>query len=187
VNPFLIVLLGWLCVGLEAGVRSALVVRLGSVAVGSPSFVVPLVTVIALCAPPLPTLWACMGIGLLVDLTSPVPVGPNLNTFIIGPNALGLAVAAQFVLAVRGVVIRRNPISVVVLSAAAAAISGIVVTALLTARHLYDPIVIRPTEELMSRLFSALLTCGTAFVMSFILLPMSPMLGLLAPRNWVRR
>jgi hypothetical protein len=185
-NPLLVVLLGWLCVGLEAGLKTSLMVRMGVAA--SPSFVVPLAVVIALCAPPLPTLWSCLLLGLMLDFTAPLDLaGGAGHVHALGPHAIGLALAGQFVLAVRGVVIRRNPISVVVLSIGAAAISEIVVTAVLTARHVYDPIVWHPTAELMSRLLGAVLTGGTALVLSLVLLPLSPMLGLQASRQWVRR
>jgi hypothetical protein len=185
VNPLLVVLLAWLCTGLEVGLRHALTIHMG--VTGSPSFVVPLAVVIALCAPATAALWSCMGLGLCLDLTSHHTLLSGDVVFIPGPHALGLTVAAQFVLAVRGVVMRRNPLSVVVLSVGAAAICGIVVTALLTARHLYDPIAWRPTQALLERLFSALLTGGSALVMSAILLPLSPMLGLQPARHWVRR
>jgi hypothetical protein len=187
-NVLMVVLLGWMCVGLETGLKQTLMVRM--ITEAAPSFVVPLVVVIALCAPPLQTLWACLALGLMLDLTAPLNLaaGGQGLVYVMGPHAVGLALGAQFVLAVRGVVIRRNPISVVVLSMGAAAISGIVVTAMLTARHLYDPIAWNPTSQLMSQLFSAVLTGGTAFAMSFVLLPLSPMLGLLAsPRPWGRR
>jgi hypothetical protein len=183
-NPLLVVLLGWLCVGMEMGLRHALVVRIWVPA--SPSFVVPLAVVIAICAPPLPTLWSCLLLGLALDLTAPQDVAGG-NVTVLGPNAIGLVLAGQFVLAVRGVMIRRNPITVVVLSIGAGAIAGIVVTAMLTARHLYDPILWDAREQLIGRLLSALLTGGTAFVLSFILQPMSPMLGLQASRPWGRR
>jgi hypothetical protein len=184
VNPMFVVILGWLCLGLETGLKQTLAVHWGTVA--APSFVIPLAVVIALCAPAGPTLWSCLSLGLFLDLTAPQMTATE-QVIILGPHAIGLALAGQFVLAVRGVVIRRNPITVVVLSMAAGAISGIVVTAFLTARHLYDPISFSPTEALLSSLLSAVLTGGTALILSFVLLPLSPMLGLQAARHWVRR
>lgn len=186
-NVLLVVLLGWLCTGLEMGVKEALNVRFG--VVGAPSFVVPLAVVIALSAPPAAALWSCLGLGLCLDLTAPQSFagGATATTLVLGPHALGLVLGGQFVLAVRGVVMRRNPISVVVLSVGAGAIMGIVVTALMTVRHLYDPVEWHPAQQLMSNLLAALLTGGTALVLSLPLIPLTPMLGLTPPRNWARR
>ncbi|MEX2217504.1 MAG: hypothetical protein WD749_01985 [Phycisphaerales bacterium] len=181
-NILLVILLGWLCLGLDAGLRQSLTVNLG--ASGSPSFVIPLAVAIALCAPPVHALWACLALGLALDLTSPNLAGAPV--YIPGPNAVGLLLGAQFILAVRGLVMRRNPLTIVVLSVAAAAISGIAVTAIFTFRSFYDTPG-HPAQELASRLLSAGLTGGTAFVLSFLLLPLSPMLGLSPPRHFLRR
>ena len=183
-NGLLVFLLGWLCVGLEAGLKQTLSVRLGAPA--APSFVIPLATMLAMCAPSMPALWSCLLLGLALDLTAP-QTGAAGNVFIIGPNALALAIACQFVLAVRGLVIRRNPLTMVVLSISAAAIWGIVVTAFLTARSLYDPMAWHASEQLGGRLMSAFLTGGTAFAMSFLLLPLAPMFGLPALRQQLTR
>jgi len=74
-----------------------------------------------------------------------------------------------------------------VLSISAAAIWGIVVTAFMTARSLYDPMAWHASEQLGGRLMSAFLTGVTAFVMSFVLLPMAPLLGLPALRQQLTR
>ena len=184
-NGLLVFLLGWLFVGLETGLRQTLTVRLGAPA--APSFVIPLATMIAMCAPAGAALWSCLLLGVALDLTAPQS-GASGNLFIIGPNALGLAIACQFVVAVRGLVIRRNPLTVVVLSISAAAIWGIVVTAFLTARSFYDPMITwQASEQLGGRLMSAFLTGGTALAMSFVLLPMAPLLGLPALRQQLTR
>jgi hypothetical protein len=152
----------------------------------APSFVVPLATMIALCAPTMPALWSCLLLGLALDLTAPQS-GAGGNVFVLGPHAIGLLIAGQFVVAVRGLVIRRNPLTVVVLSISAAAIMEIVATAFLTARSMYDPIVWHASEQLGGRLISAFLTGGTAFVMAFVILPIAPMLGLPALRQQLTR
>lgn len=177
----LVVLLGWLCVGLEVALRGWL-----TVGGGAPSFVVPLAVVVALCAPSPAVPWTCLGLGLMLDLTAPRAT-PAETVTILGPHALGLFVAGQFVVTMRAMVLRRSPVAVVVLSVLGAALTYVIVTALLTVRSFYDPIVVRPTDELLGGLISAMLTGASAFVMSFVLIPLTPMLGLPGGRGWSRR
>lgn len=151
----------WLAFGLELGFRDALRLAPGDVA---PSFVVPMLVYVALSAPPRQVLWAALFTGALIDVTWAVPrTDAAVDASVLGPHALGLLIAAQFVLAVRGMVIRRHPLTLVVLSVAAAAVMEVVVVALMTTHELYgDPIQFSPTGELVSRLLSALYTAATA-------------------------
>lgn len=185
-NLVLVAVLGWLAMGFETGLKGTLAVRLGSVT-AAPSFVLPLAVFIALCAPPMQAMWVCLALGLLMDLTAPqMTVGDDL--VVIGPYALGFAAACQLVLAMRGVVIRRHPLAVVMLSILAAAVMQIVVTAIFTARHaMGDQIIWNPSQELMARLLSAVATGATALVIAVLLSPMAPLLGLPSGRGWVRR
>jgi hypothetical protein len=186
-NIMLVTVLTWLALGLEMGLKSTLGVRLGSV-VAAPSFVLPLAVFIALCAPAMQASWACLVLGLFMDLTSPVAL-PGDSLVVIGPHAIGYFLACQFVLAIRGVVIRRHPLAVVVLSIVAAGIMQIAVTASLTLRAvLIDQAMIWSAKhEIVERLASAVVTGGTAFVVAIILAPMAPLLGLPAARSWVKR
>lgn len=186
-NPLLVVVLAWLGMGLETGLKNTFAVHVGSVT-GAPGFALPIVVLIALCAPPMATLWAALGIGLLLDLTAPFNTTTSGNLFLFGPGALGTVLGAQFVLLVRGMVIRRNPLTLVVLSMAAGIISAICTVALITVREfiLRDPIVWAPTHELMDRLFSAILTGGSGLVLGVLLLPLTPMLGLPAGQQRIR-
>jgi hypothetical protein len=186
-NIVLVAVLAWLALGLETGLKGTLAVELGSV-VAAPSFVLPLAVFIALCAPPVQALWACLALGLFMDLTAP-QVLPGDTLVVIGPYAVGFFAAAQLVLALRGVVIRRHPLTVVMLSILAALVMQIVVTAMLTLRHvLTDHAMVWATShELLGRLASAVVTGGTAFVMAIVLAPMAPLLGLPSGRGWTRR
>lgn len=186
-NALVVILLGWLMLGLETGLKDTLSVRWGSIA-AAPSFVIPLAIFVALCAPPIPALWTCLALGLLLDLTAPQPTATGVLT-VVGPHALGLLVAGQFVLLVRPMVIRRHPITLLVLSILGAAIAHIVATTIFTARGLLgDPIIFEPTGELMGRLLSAALTGITAVALSVVLLPLGPMLGQMAgPVRFGRR
>lgn len=175
-NALVVILLGWLMLGLETGLKDTLSVRWGNIA-SAPSFVLPLAVFVALTAPPIPALWTCLALGLMLDLTAPQPTATGMLT-VVGPNAIGLLLAGQFVLLVRPIVIRRHPLTLMVLSVLAAAIAHIAVTALFTARGLLgDPIVFEPTTELLGRLLSAGLTAATAIALSVVFLPLSPLLG----------
>lgn len=172
-NPLLMVLLGWLAVGLEMGLKPVLSVRVGSLVAG-PSFVVPLAAMVALCAPPQQALWACMALGVALDLTS-----PRDGLTIVGPYGIGMVLACQLVLALRGLVIRRNPLTLMVVSVLACLVCQVWVTAVMTARRVVDAdLVWSSTHELVERGLGAVLTAGTALVLSLVLLPMAPLLGL---------
>ena len=186
-NVVLAILLGWLALGLETGLKGTLAVHLGSYA-AAPSFVLPLAVFIALCAPPQQATWACVTLGLFLDLTAPQAL-PGDSLVVIGPYAIGTFLACQFVLAVRGMVIRRHPLTVVMLSIVAAMIMQIAVTALLTLRGLVadHAMVWNPSHELVERLASALVTGASALVIAILVAPMAPLLGLPSGRGWTRR
>jgi hypothetical protein len=176
-NILLVVLLGWLAMGLEVGLKDVLSVRLG-ILVGAPSFVVPLAIFVALCAPPLPALWTCLILGLFLDLTLPHPTATGTLT-ILGPHTLGLLIAGQFVVLVRAVLIRRHPLTLAALAIIGGAMVHIIVTAVFTGRKLLgDPIIFDPTAQLLGGLLSALLTGAAALALAPILMPLAPMLGL---------
>jgi len=187
-NPLLVIVLGWLALGLEtSGIKEMLSLHVGTVA-GAPSFVVPVMILIAICAPPNAALWSALVLGLFCDLTDPQSATTGDVRFIIGPSAIGFVLAAQFVVLVRGMVIRRNPLTLVVLSIAAGIIAAICTVAMITVRQLilHDPIEWSAKHELITRLFSALVTGGSALVMSFILLPLTPLLGLPTSQAHIR-
>lgn len=186
-NPLLVIILAWLGLGLETGLKPSLAVHVGLVT-GAPGFALPIVVLIALCAPPLATLWAALVIGVLLDLTAPFTTTTSGTIFVIGPSAIGMVLGAQFVLLVRGMVIRRNPLTLVFLSMAAGVIIAICTVAHITVREviLRDPIVWAPTHELLDRLLSALLTGGSALVLGLVLLPLTPLLGLPAGQHHIR-
>ncbi len=158
----------WVAFGLELGLRDALRLAPGDVA---PSFVIPVMVYVALSAPSRQVLWAAILLGALIDLTWMIPrTDAAATASVLGPYALGMLVAAQFVIAVRGMVIRRHPLTLVVLSIVAAVIANVVVVAFLTMRNLYgDPIEFSPTADLVSRLSSSLYTGATAFAWALAL------------------
>jgi hypothetical protein len=175
--PILVAVLGWLCLGLETGLRPHLSMNLG-MQTAAPSYVIPLAVFIALCATPSQALWTCLCLGLCLDLLSPRQTAGAPLT-IVGPYAIGLLVAGQFVLAMRGIVIRRNPLTVLALSIPAALIVGIVVVALLTLRNaILGGMEWSPTGQLGARFVSALLTGVSGLIIGILLMPLAPALGL---------
>ncbi len=177
--PVLVTVLGWLVLGLEAGTRGVLSVAIGPLS-AAPSFAIPLMVFICICAAPAQALWSALGLGLATDLIWQYPTAAEPLT-VMGPNALGFVCAAQFILAVRGLVIRRNPLTVGAVAIPAAAILHIVVVAVLTLRHAWDPTIVwAPTTELGARMISALLTGASGLVLGVLLMPLAPALGMSA-------
>jgi cell shape-determining protein MreD len=172
VNWITFLIIAWVAFGLEVGLRDALRLAPGDIA---PSFVVPLIVYIALSAPAKHALWAALFLGALIDLTWLVPRDDLAESSVLGPHALGAIIAAQGVLAVRGSVIRRHLLTLVILSIAAAAVMAIVVVAFMTLREAYgDPIRFSPTGELGTRLLIAVYTGGTAIAWALIMRLIDP-------------
>lgn len=175
--PLLVVLLGWLALGLETSLTSVLAVPVGTVLAG-PSFVIPLAVFIGLAAPARATQWSALGLGIGMDLLTPRPT-PGDTITVVGPYAIGMLLAMQFVLASRSMVMRRNPLTCAAVSVPAAAIVHIVVVAIFTARHLYDgSIVWDTTGQLGARAIGTLMTGVSALVVGVMLMPLAPALGL---------
>lgn len=185
-NVFLAVLLGWLAIGLETGLKQTLSVKLGSV-VGAPSFVIPLVVFIALCAPHSAALWASLLLGVGVDLMAPRASGPSSVT-VVGPYAIGMVLACQMVLIARGLVFRRNPLTVMALSLPAALVCHIWVCAVFTARRVFDSgFEWSAGSEVVSRALSSVLTLGTGLTLGLMMMPLAGLLGMATMRGSGRR
>lgn len=180
-NPFpvLVAVLAWLCLGLETGLKGTLAFRVDTL-MAAPSFVVPLAVFVGVCAAPYQVLWTCLGLGLAMDLLAPVDLGGGGGVITVaGPHAIGMLLAGQFVLLTRGLMIRRNPLTIVALSIPAAMIMHIVVVAFFTLRQFYSPLPgWSTTGELATRFFASVLTGGSALVLSVLLMPLAPALGL---------
>jgi len=163
----------WIMLGLEQGLRGSL--ELGTSGI-SPSFLAVYAVFIACSAPGRPAQWACLLTGLLVDLTSPLP-RTDMGTFTVaGPNALGALLMCQLVLALRGLMFRRNPLTLAFLSCVGFATWQAVVTAVYTIRALAgDPIDWSPASALGVRLASSLYTGVLAIPVALALLLLMPL------------
>jgi hypothetical protein len=186
-NRVVALLMGWLALGLETGLKQTLSAHAGSY-VGAPSFVIPLAIFVAICAPNAQALWCALALGVAMDLTSFPHLTNGQSVTIVGPYAIGLVLACQLVLVVRGVVIRRNPLTLMVLSMMGAGVCHIVVCAMLVVRRILESAFsFDATHELIERLLSAFLTGGTGLVMGLVLVPMSAYFGLPGGRGAARR
>lgn len=167
-NWLVFAVIAWFAIGLEAGFAGALGVQIGPARL-VPSFVVPLAVYIAMSAAPTPALWCSLVLGLMLDLTTPAAESRAAQT-VIGPYALGLFVTAQYVLAIRGLMIRRNPLSIVFLAVTGSALMHLVVVAIFTARRIYGGMEAwNAGHELVERLGSSLYTGATALILGFLL------------------
>ncbi len=181
-NSLALIVVTWIFFGAEFGLRDAL--RLGSTPI-APSFVFVLLSFIAITAKPHLVLWSALAMGLVTDLCSAV----ELNNFappatIVGPHALGYLLAAQLIVTMRALLMRANPPTLGFTAAVGYAVAQTVVVAIFTLRYwLGQPFDWHPTTEMLQRLASAGYTGVIGFALSFVLLPLAPILGIQSPQQ----
>ena len=174
--------LAYLALGLEVGLRHTL--RWGEAPMAvSPNFVVILGAFVAISAAPAHGAWASLLLGLLIDLLSPIPLSDGQGVAVlIGPHAVGYLVMFQFVQSLRGVVIRRNPIALVVLTVAAGAVEQVVASAFFAVRGVIDPDSgVRAMWMLINGLLSSVYTALPALLITPLLATVSPVFGFPQP------
>jgi cell shape-determining protein MreD len=82
---------------------------------------------VALSAPRLTALWACMVLGLLVDLNNSISLeGGTDNIHLVGPFALGYVFSGYFICQLRASVFRRRALTIAVLTVAFAFMAAVV-------------------------------------------------------------
>ncbi len=173
-NPIVLGVALWLLLGLEMGLRDLLAIGAWSV---GPSLVIPLVVFVALAAPAKAALWFALIAGLSRDLVGVVALQGGGGAVIVGPGVLGAMLGAQLVLSARGIVMKRNPLTLAILSVFAAGVTEIVRVAALTVRSAYDPIVWSAGERLGAALLSAVYTGVAGLALALVLLPLAPLFG----------
>ena len=104
-----------------------------------PSLVAILALFVALWAPKLFALWACLLCGVVIDLTSPLAYDGGDVAYLIGPNALGFAFAGALALQIRSIVMRRQVFALAVMSVIFVVAYSVVVIAVYEARSWYSP------------------------------------------------
>ncbi len=166
----------WVMLGAEMGLKGSL--HLGATSI-APSFLAIYGVFIACYAPPRAAQWGCLTLGLLIDLTSPLTRADGGASFtVIGPNALGALLMCQLVLALRGLMFRRNPLSLAFLSCVGFALWQVVYTAIFSLRHMtVDSTAWNPSAELWTRLGSSVYTGVLAILVSLVLILAMPLFG----------
>jgi hypothetical protein len=171
-----VLVLSWVLLALDHGLRGLLMI---GDAGPRPSFIFALVVAIGLAAPAPTALWTSLLLGVVVDLLDQVPTMAGELRTVLGPHALGYLAAMQFILTMRPLINKRNPLSFGFLGLVGTLISGVVVVILFTLRTIYnDAVVWHAKHELLVMLGSAVYTGLLATLLSLALIPMSGFLGL---------
>jgi len=174
-NWFVFAFIAWLTFGLELALIPVLDAGSGSV---HPSMVMPLMAFVALYAPRKQTLWAAIMLGIVMDLVSPMARTDGGSIVVVGPYALGFLLGAHFILAIRGSLIRRNPLTLVMISIGSAFITQVVVIAIYTARNIgTNPLVWDASDQLVQRALSSLYTGLSALALSFLFFALASAFG----------
>jgi hypothetical protein len=172
VNWVVFLVCAWAAMGLEQSLKGMVALNSWNATV-SPSFALILAVWIAMNAPPQSAAWACLILGLLVDLTARIPLEPGGVLTVAGPNALALLVASQFVLSARWLMIRRNPVALALLTLPAGLIATVVSAVPFALRRLLgDAVEWHTGPELLGGF-------GSAAYSSLVALPMALGLNLL--------
>lgn len=174
--------LAWLFLGLEQGLRDGL--ALGTIGI-APSFVFVLVAFVCMTAVRPAALWCCVGIGLAMDLLFRLPLRDGLGTAtILGPHVMAYALACQLILALRGMMMRRNPLTLGFLSLVGSLVAYLVLDAFFAVRHAAGaPIAWETRRQLVSAAGSALYTGVIAVPLALLLFPLTAALGLPDPKS----
>lgn len=183
-NPVTVFIAGYLLTGLDLGLREGLQLWPTRIV---PSLLLPFVVFVALFAPATGALWTGLLAGLVVDLSTP---RGDQGLLIAGPHALGFMLAAYMALSVRAMVIRRNPLTLAVLSVIGATVAHLIAIVVLVIRGWWgDPIGFSISDEVLQRLGSSLATGISGLVLSGALLPMFHVFGFHDPatRRFSRR
>jgi rod shape-determining protein MreD len=143
-------IVAYISLALEVSLRDVLEIGTTGVA---PSFVIIYATFIALNAPSRVAIWSCLVLGLAMDLLNTTGDGTYV---IVGPYALGFALACFLLLQLRTMVLHRNLTTLAFCVLVAAVFAHIVILALMTARSWIDPFAWSTGRQLLTRLGIAL-------------------------------
>lgn len=166
-------LAAWLVVGLQMGLAGTLNIGDSGIA---PNLVFVLAAYIATHAPQSVSLWSALMLGLIVDLIMGPALKQGGTTTILGPNALGFALGCQLALTMRGLLNRRNPLTIGFLSLTGHAVAQSVVMGFYALHRFYgDPLAPGGSGELLQRLGSAAYTGVAGIIIGLALIPATPL------------
>lgn len=157
-----------------------------------PSIVVVLMVFIAMGAPQTIALWSALILGLLVDMTSPLPIVTAMqetrDVALPGPYALGYVTGAYAVLQIRGMAFRDSPFALAIMVFAAGLFVHLVSVSLISFRalpiHPSDAIPNwHAADELVAAFFNLLYTTLLAIPLGFLLIKSDPLWGFPSQRT----
>jgi hypothetical protein len=122
-----------LLLALEAPVRDALHLGPPGGGGGSPSLIVPFIVFVALFASTGAATWTALVLGLATDLST---LRGDEGLVIVGPYSLGYLAIAWFILRVRSLVNRKNPVVIVTLAVLSDLLAAFVIIFILGLRRL---------------------------------------------------
>ena len=175
-NAFAFVLCAWVFIGMELGLRDALALGPSRIA---PSFVFCFLTFIAMLAPQPRPNWYALALGALMDLTFRIPLSDGAGTIvIIGPHALAYLLAVQLIVALRGIMIRRNPLTMGFLAMLGSIVAGVTLVGIYAIRiSIGDQLALTPSQDLLPRLGSALYTGLMGVLLALAFIPGAGLMG----------
>jgi len=175
-NVVAVAIVAWVFIGLDAGLRDAFALGDTNIA---PSFVIAFVTFVAMYAAPPAALWAALLIGLATDLVFQVPgLDGGRALTVVGPRLIAAVVGAWLVLTLRGLVIRRNPLTLGFLAGLVSLVWCSALAGLFALRHAVSSDTgLIPSRLLVEGLASSLYTATVAALLALVLMPLAAFLG----------
>ena len=168
-------ILAYLLIGLQTSLAPLL--RIDFVA---PNLLMILAVYIALHTSGTTASYACLLLGLAVDLTTPYPLADGVrDAAILGPNMIGFVFGGWIVLQLRNLVYRDSPVGIAVVVFLAGVFIHLFCTVLLTVRGLpwllNQPIPNwSAADELVRRFFELLYTAGVAIPLGYFFSKLCP-------------
>ncbi len=131
------VVLTFLCIALELSLRGVLELR--SIGGITPSFIAPLVVFISMFAPRMTSLWSCLLLGLLMDISTPIAPHSGPSFYVFGPYALGYVFGGFMILQLRPMVFRQRALTIGFLTVLCLVAVALVTVAIFIIRSWYAP------------------------------------------------
>jgi len=134
-------------------------------------------------------LWGALVLGLLSDLTAPLPAPAEAGAgpvggfvTVIGPHALGYSLGAAFTFQLRTMLYRQHPVSLMLMVLLSAIIAHLLTVFLISTRGLlgewfgwWAAFQWSPTEELVDRFLMILYTTLLALPIGWVLIRLAPL------------